>query len=430
VGRGSRPATSSSTVPASANAALRVRRSTIIRWRTRARSKPPALLTARVTVRTYAGCVTVHLLPAPVEGSVLDRRTLNRTLLARQHLLARVSLGIAQTVEHLVGLQAQNPRDPYTALWSRLDGFDPLELSALLETRDAVRLTIMRGTLHLVRAVDAGPLRAVMQADVGRMLRSSVFWRNLRGADVDAIVARGTRLVEERPRSVAELSRLLSETWPDRDPDSLGYAVRYLVPLVQATPRGLWDRSGAARVTTLRAWLGSPRLPEPDPGSVVLRYLRAFGPASVSDIRAWSGLTGLRPVVDGLRPQLRSYRDEAGRELLDVPDGTFADGAAPAPVRFLPEFDNVFLSHADRSRVTGDGRWDARFARRGVLLADGFLAAAWRLVPGDGAVALEIEPFVDITPSVRDEVRHEGDALLRFLRPNDRSRAVRFARSG
>ncbi len=375
--------------------------------------------------------MTVPLVPPPAEGSILDRCTLNRTLLARQHLLDRVVTPVPSAVEHLVGLQAQNPRDPYIGLWSRLAGFDPMELSDLLETRTAVRLTVMRGTLHLVTAADAGALRTVMQRDVARMLRSSIFWRNLSGADVDAIVSAGTELVEEQPRSVSELARLLAARWPDRDPDSLGYAVRYLVPLVQVTPRGLWGRSGTARVTTIRAWLGVPALPTPDTETAILRYLRAFGPASPADIRAWSGLTGLRPVLDRMRPRLRSYRDAAGRELLDVGDGIFADGAAPAPARFLPEFDNVFLSHADRSRITGDGRWDARYARRGVLLVDGFLAGAWRLeTRGREGATLSIEPFGALRARARDELAAEADALLQFVRPEDRSRSVRFAGSG
>jgi hypothetical protein len=372
--------------------------------------------------------VTVPLIPPPAEGSTLDRRTLNRALLARQHLLERVVMAVPEAVAGLVGLQAQNPRDPYLGLWSRIDRFEPLALSELLERRAAVRLTIMRGTLHLVTASDAGALRAVMQRDVARMLRTSVFWRNLSGTDLDAIVSRGTELVEEQPRSVSELARLLSEEWPDRDPDSLGYAVRYLVPLAQVTPRGLWNRSGTARVTTLRAWLGLAALPAPDTESAILRYLRAFGPASPADIRAWSGLTGLRPVMDRLRPRLRRYRDAAGRELLDASDGIFADATAPAPVRFLPEFDNAFLSHADRSRITGDGRWNARFARKGVLLVDGFLAGAWRLeTPGRAAATLSIEPFVTLRRRARDKVAAEGEALLRLLRPEDPSRSVRFA---
>ena len=378
--------------------------------------------------------MTAPLPPPPDDGTVLDRRTLNRTLLARQLLLERVHLRPAEALERLVGLQAQNPGDPYVALWSRLAAFDPLELSRLLETRAAVRLTVMRGTLHLVTAADAGPLRAVMQADVARMLRSTHFWRNLQGADVDAIVSRGIELVEEQPRSVAELARILAAEWPDRDPDSLGYAVRYLVPLAQVTPRGLWGRTGSARVTTLRSWLGIPRPPEPDPAAAMLRYLSTFGPAHTSDMRAWSGLRNLRPVIARLRPALRSYRDEAGRELLDVPDGVFAEPEAPAPVRFLPEFDNAFLSHAERSRITGDDRWNAAYARQGVILADGFFAGSWRLprVPGrPPRLDIVTNAAYDGLPhTARAEVEEEGRRLAAFLRPDDPPPSVHFARRG
>ncbi len=375
--------------------------------------------------------MTVQRLSPPPEGSVLDRRTLNRALLVRQHLLAAAALTPAAALEELVGLQAQNPRDPYVALWSRLDGFDPLALSRLLESREAVRLTVMRGTLHLVTATDAGALRAVLQPDIARLLRSSAFWRNLEGADIDAIVSLGVELVEEQPRSVAELAPLLARRWPERDPDSLAYAVRYLVPLAQVTPRGLWDRTGRARVTTLRAWLGLASLPAPDPGALVVRYLRAFGPAHPSDIRAWSGLTELRSVVDALRPTLVRYRDGAGRELLDVPDGRFADAAAPAPVRFLPEFDNAFLSHADRSRITGDDRWGADFGRRGVILVDGFFAGAWRMHGGAREPrVLSVEPRRPMSAGERDAVEQEGRRLLAFLRPEDPSASVHFAPSG
>jgi hypothetical protein len=352
----------------------------------------------------------MHHIP---EGSVLDRRTLNRALLARQRLLERVAMQVPQAVEHLVGMQAQNPGDPYVALWSRLRGFDPTELGQLMLDRGAVRMTLMRTTLHLVTARDGRVLRPVTQGAIERTWRSSGFAKHLAGLDLAPVLARGIELVEAQPRSTAELARRLVEQWPDRDPSSLAHAVRFLVPLVQVTPRGVWGSSMQPKVTTVAAWLGEPVATDATPDDAVRRYLRAFGPATTSDIRTWSWLTGVREIVDRLRPSLRSYRDEAGRELLDVADGLFADPDADAPVRFLPEFDNVFLSHADRTRITGDLRWGPAFAHLGTLFVDGFLAGAWKLTDG----ALSVRPMIPLSLAQRDEVEAEAGALLTFLDP-------------
>ena len=365
----------------------------------------------------------------PSEGAILDRRTLNRTLLARQHLLERVERPIGATIEGLVGLQAQVPRDPYISLWSRLRDFDPTELETLLWERRAVRMTLMRTTLHLVTADDAPGLRAVLQGVCERGFRSSPFARRVDGVDLDELLAVSAAIATQRPRTLSELGSLLGERWPGRERTAMAYAVRYLVPLVQVTPRGLWARSGAARVTPLAAWLGLPDEPVvppvAPPDEVVLRYLRAFGPASAADIRTWSWLSGLRPVIERLRPRLRTYRDEAGRELLDVEDGVFADGDGPAPVRFLGEYDNVFLSHADRSRVTGDLAWGTSFVRQGAFFVDGFLAGAWRAADLTSRATLSIDPRLPLA-AARDEVVAEGEALLRFLAPVASTPTVEF----
>lgn len=346
---------------------------------------------------------------------VLDRRTLNRTILRRQLLLERVDRPTLDVVEHLVGMQAQVPEDPYVALWSRVRAFDPATLSDAIEHRQAVRLTVMRTTLHLATAPDAVSLRAVIQPVIERAFGGSSFRRNLDGVEIDEVVAAGVAAIEDRPDGMAALGRSLQARWPDRDPLSLAYAVRYLAPLVQVPPRGLWRRTGPARVTTFRSWLGEGELPAPDVGSLVARYLRAFGPASVADIRTWSGLTGLGPTIDALRPSLRIYRDEAGRELLDVEDGPIADADEPAPVRFLPQFDNLFLSHADRTRVTGDGRWGSSYTGYGTVFVDGFLAAAWRLDRRAARPTLIVESRTPISTSDLVAVRAEAEALLGFL---------------
>lgn len=352
---------------------------------------------------------------APRPTIVLDRRTLNRTLLARQGLLRRTAVPVPSMIEALVGLQAQVPRDPYVSLWSRIAEFDPASLERLLLERRAVRMTLMRATLHLVTAPDAVGLRAGTQPVVERAFGSSPFRRRLEGIDLDRLCADGVALVEERPRTTAELGAALAERWPGSDAQALAYAVRYLVPLVQVTPRGLLRRSAAPRVTTLAAWLGDIPASDPAPDDLVLRYLRAFGPASTADVRTWSGLADVRATVERLRPRLRSYRDASGRELFDVADGRLASPDEPAPPRFLGEYDNVFLSHADRSRITGDLAWGGAYARKGAFFVDGFLAGPWQLGRDGDRVTLVLEPHRPLSTSERAAAEEEAHGLGRLL---------------
>src|SRR5437773_3021765 len=286
-------------------------------------------------------------------GPILTTRALNRALLARQHLLARASMPAQNMIEHLVGMQAQVPTNPYIALWSRLEGFEAAELEALILERHAVRASLLRTTLHLVTSSDALAMRAVLQPVMGRGYSSgSPFHKQLVGIDLDELVAAGTSLLERDALTTAQLGKHLAELWPDRDPVSLAYAVRYLVPMVQVPPRGLWHRSGQPIWRTLESWLGRRIDADDAPDGLVLRYLAAFGPANVKDIATWSWLTAVREIVDRLRPVLRVFRAERGGELFDLEDATLPDPETPAPVRFLPEYDNIALSHADRGRIT------------------------------------------------------------------------------
>ena len=282
-------------------------------------------------------------------GEVLSQRALNRALLERQLLLQRVVKPAAETIEQLVGLQAQVPKVPYVALWTRLEGFHQQELADLLASRQAVRVPLMRATIHLVTARDCLALRPVMQSVLRRCFNSqSPFGHRLAGVDLEAVLAAGKALIEEQPRSRAVLGPLLAAQWPDRDPEALAMAISYLLPVVQVTPRGLWGQSGAASWTTIEHWLGESLETELPAEAAVYRYLAAFGPATVGDIRVWSGLTGLREIVERLRPRLKTFRDEKGRELFDLPQAPRPDPETPAPPRFLPEYDNVVLSHDDR----------------------------------------------------------------------------------
>ncbi|MBX6389515.1 MAG: AlkZ family DNA glycosylase, partial [Frankia sp.] len=252
---------------------------------------------------------------------------------------------------------------------------------------------------------------------------------HLRGLDFAALAAVARELLEAAPRTPKELGACLQERWPQRPTDSLAHAARGTLPLVQLPPRGLWGRSGQVMLTTAQAWLGRP-LATPDPDELVCRYLGAFGPATVQDAQTWSGLTGLREVFDRLGPRLRRLRDERGRELFDVPDAPRPDPDTPAPVRFLAEFDNLLVSHAERSRVIAAERMASIGARRepwrGVLV-DGEVKATWKLVRERGGTHLLVEHFCPLTAEERAEVNKEGHRLLAFAVPRQTAPEIRFA---
>ena len=349
--------------------------------------------------------------------------------MARQLLLERRHMPAAEAVEHLVGQQAQVPITPYIGLWSRLEGFEPAELSGAIERREAVRMPLMRATIHLVTSSDALSLSGVTRSVLARTFSGqSNFVRGLAGADTEEITAFGRRLLEERPRTRVELRPLLSERWPDADADALAYAVSYLVPHVQVPPRGLWRASGQATLTTPEAWLGTGTDPPVSTGEVIVRYLAAFGPAGTADMRTWSGLSGLRAVVERLRPSLRTFHDEKGRELFDLPDAPRPDPDTPAPTRFLPEYDNVMLSHADRGRVTGGVSGvqmpEGRAGVLGSLLVDGFFGGMWRITRRRGLAVLRIEHRGGISRGQREDLAEEGARLLAFVEPEAGSRDV------
>ncbi len=358
----------------------------------------------------------------------LSQRALNRATLARQHLLDRVTMPVAAMIEHLVGMQAQVPRNPYLALWARLEGFRPEELEVLVTAREAVRLALMRSTLHLVTARDCRRLRPLLQPVLDRgFATGSPFGRNLAGVDVDEVVAAGGVLVEEATRTGAELRKVLGERWPDRDPASLAAAVVYRRAMVQVPPRGLWHTSSRPTWTTAESWLGGPIDGGLTIDALMLRYLAAFGPASAMDMQNWSGLTHLREVADRLRPELRVFHDEKGRELLDLPDAPRPDPSTPAPPRFLPEYDNVLLGHADRTRffhetVRGPAP-DGVNSIQGSVLVDGLLAAWWNL---KRPARLVVRPFWTWSDADRVAVEEEGGRLLAWVEPDEASAEVEF----
>jgi len=365
-----------------------------------------------------------------VTPRTLTNRELGRATLARQHLLRRSDLGPLPMIEHLLGLQAQAPLPPYLALWSRIRRFAPESLSDLLAARAVVRIVLMRGTIFAVSAADATALRPWVQPLLDRDLdTNTAYAAALVGVDRDALAAAGRELVRDVPRSQQELQPLLAERFPGRDPKALAHGVRGLVPMVQVPPRGLWGRSGQPRLAVLDEWTGHPPV-APDPESLLLRYLGAFGPASVRDAQAWCGLTRLDEVFERLRPRLEVFRDERGVELFDLPDAPRPDPATPAPARILAPYDNVLLSHADRSRLISDENRRRIMTQKGIVkpavLVGGTVAGIADLRITKQAAALDITPWRRLTAANRSALEAEGLRLLDFAAPATADHRVRF----
>jgi hypothetical protein len=365
---------------------------------------------------------------------MLSPRALNRATLERQMLLRRQKLPALQVIEHLVGMQAQAPDSPYVGLWTRLEGFHADELARLILDRRAVRIALMRNTVHLVSARDCLQLRPLVQSVIDRGLYANRAHRtSIEGVDIEALAATGRSLLEERTHTAKELGEILRERWPERDPASLARAIRHLVPLVQVPPRGVWGKSGPAAHTTAEAWLGRPLKSDSSLEEMVSRYLGAFGPATVKDVQAWSGLSRLGEVVERLRPRLLSFRDERGKELFDLPDVPRSDPDTPAPPRFLPTFDNLILSHADRTRVIADEYRRAIASKNGMVpatfLVDGFVRGTWKTERTRGRSTLLIEPFEALAKQDRDDLAEEGERLIWFKAEPEGTEAfeVRFA---
>jgi hypothetical protein len=348
---------------------------------------------------------------------VLTARALNRALLARQLLLHRARLPVLRALEHLAGLQAQIPNAPYIGLWTRLRGFRPEALSDLIRERRAVRGALMRGTLHLTTTRDYLAWRPLVQPVLERALNGN-FRRPLLGVDREAVARAGRKLLEQEALTGAALGERLRAQWPDCAPRALGYAVQYTAALVQVPPRGVWGENGPPVFRTAEGWLGRPLSARPSPDALVLRYLGAFGPASTADIRAWSGLPRLSEVAARLRPRLRVFRDEQGRELFDLPDAPRPRPDAPATPRLLPFYDNVFLGHADRSRIVGREVGQRLFQTEALLagpvLVDGFVAGRWRVTRSREAASLRVEPFARLGGRDREALAEEGARLLAF----------------
>jgi hypothetical protein len=368
-------------------------------------------------------------------ADLMTSRALNRATLERQLLLRRSDLPVVSAVEHLVGLQAQVPLNPYIGLWSRLARFDPNVLGRLLVDRAVVRIVVMRGTLHLVTANDCLLLRPLFQPVLDReLLHHRDVAPGLVGVDVDEVLTYLRPLLAKRPLTGTQLRAAIAERFPHLDAAALAYACRNRLAFVQVPPRGVWGLSGAVTSTTAESWLGRPLVTNPSIDDVVIRYLGAFGPATVADVSAWSGLAGMREVVERLRARLRTFRDERGRELFDLPDAPRPDADSPAPTRFLPEYDNLLLSHADRTRFSAAG--DPAFVStarvvHGTVLNDGHVVATWRIErdPSRDNRTLVVDHANAINKRAHAAITTEGAKFVRFHEGNKAPHDVRVVMS-
>ena len=357
----------------------------------------------------------------------LTLRRLNRATLARQMLLERAEVSPREAVGALIGMQAQEPRPPFVGLWSRVAGFRREAMHRAYHEREVVRATLMRGTLHAFAAADYAVFRAALQPMLTRAI--GVVGSRAEGLDLERLEPAAREILEEGPRTFNELRPELAARFPEVDERVLGLATRLAIPLVMIPTADRWAFPADSRFGLAEDWLTQPLANVENVAPLVLRYLAAFGPATAADAQTWSGLRGLKGVLGSLRSQLQVFRDDRGRELCDLPDAPRPDEDVPAPPRFLPEFDNLLLSHADRRRVLADEHRDrvkvaGNLRVRATFLVDGFVAGTWRVERRRKTATLHLAPLVPLSRQASDELVAEGEALVRFIDEDADSFAV------
>ena len=362
--------------------------------------------------------------------STISLRALNRATLARQLLLTRHSMKPVAAIERLAGMQAQVPRPPFVGLWSRLEAFKRDDLVRAIERREVVRSTLMRATIHLVSRRDFLAWRTPLQPALTRGVQS-LFGKQLVDVDVDALIDSARRRFETDPSTFAYLRSHLKERFPALDERLMGYVVRMQLPLVQTpAPGAEWAYPANASFTVAEGWLADVPSADTSLDSLALRYLAAFGPATSRDFQTWSGVQGGRELLDRLRDRLVAFTADDGRELFDVPKAPRPDSDVAAPVRFLPEYDNLLLAFDDRRRIIDPVHRTHLISKNltipATMLVDGMVAGSWKVERTKKEARLQMTPFGAMARRTRQALADEGEALLAFLEPNTPSRAVSF----
>lgn len=361
----------------------------------------------------------------------LSVRQLNRATLARQMLLEREHLSAVAAIERLAGMQAQEARPPFIGLWTRVAGFQRAELHEAFHERTVVRGILMRSTIHVASAADYArfwmPLQPMLSAAIRTHLNRAT------GLAPERVLPAAQELLRKEPRNFTELGTALQAVFPGVEPRTLAHVARAELPLIIVPTSNRWAFPAASKFTPAELWLAEPLSDDRSPHALVLRYLAAFGPASVADVQTWSRLTGLRVVLNDLRRQLRVFRDECGRELFDLPDAPRPHAETPAPARFLPNFDNLVLSHADRSRVLADEHRPFMASKNGMVPAtflwNGFVAGTWKVERNKATATLRLTPFEPLPKDAVNALAEEGQALVHFLEDEATVFEVQFEES-
>jgi Winged helix DNA-binding domain len=355
-------------------------------------------------------------------------RELNRATLARQMLLAREKRPVVKAVEHLLGLQAQLPRPPFTGLWSRLQNFTRSDLASAVQKRTVVRATSMRGTIHLMTAADFLKFRSCLQPSLDAGMRA-ILKERADKLDVAALLA-VARPYFEQPHNFEDARDHLVSAFPRGDQRAMGYVVRMALPLVQVPSTDAWAYPAQADFVSAAAWLRTPVAACSAPGPFVLRYLAAYGPATIKDAQAWTGLANLEATFAVLGDKLVTVAGPAGKPLFDLPDAPRPDADTAAPIRFLPEWDSVIVTRADERIVARADRprvFLPGLRVAALVLVDGMAAASWKVSATARKATLQIDPFRTWTAAVRREVTAEGEALVRFVEPEAKAYDVKMA---
>jgi hypothetical protein len=360
---------------------------------------------------------------------VLTLRELNRATLARQFLLERTARTPLEVIRWLVALQGQVSNAPYVGLWTRIHTFQRADLTGLLENKRVLRASSLRGTLHIIATDDYLLFHPLLKPALTRNLH--LFAQRTEDFDLDHFIAEMRAYVREQPRTAVELRAKMEELYPGMGKQQIADSVRMHMALIQILPAGTWGFTGKPVHMEASMWLGHP-FPDADSAlsQLVRRYLAAFGPASVKDIQQWSGIAGIRPTIEALRPELLTFRDELGRELFDLPDAPRPSEDTPVPVRFLPEFENMLFSYEERGRIVNRAYFPAIFTQNGqncaTFLVDGFVAGSWKIERGPTSATLAIYPFNPLTSDVQAELQEEGERLMRWVLDGADTFDIRF----